>query len=277
MLSFLHTFEPSPIAFAIGPLSVHWYGLFLGLGALAGYWIVGKLAPKHGLPKDAALGIFVNALIGGFVGARAYHVVTDWEFYGSNADQIIAVWNGGLAIHGAMLGVAAVALYFAKKYHLNIGKLADVFALAAILGQAIGRWGNYFNQELFGRPTDLLFGIPISPINRPPAFAQYEYFHPAFLYESLGNLVIFGILLLVFKKQRTTPLPPPGYKRGNTDGLIFWLYLGLYSGGRIIIESFKINDAAMVGSLRLPLLVSVLLAVAAIVALLKPLAFKHKP
>lgn len=243
---------------------------------MAGYWLVGKLAPKQGLPKGVALGIFVNALIGGFVGARLYHVVTDWGFYGAHPDQIIAVWNGGLAIHGAMLGSAAVVLYGAKKHHLNIWKLADVFAVAAILGQAIGRWGNYFNQELFGRPTDFALGIPISPINRPSGFLQYEYFHPAFLYESLVNFAIFGILLLVFKKQNTPPVSPP-YQGGVRGGLIFWLYLGLYSGGRIIVESFKINDAAMVGSLRLPLLVSVLLAAGAMVALLKPLAAKHKP
>ncbi|MDZ4221527.1 MAG: prolipoprotein diacylglyceryl transferase, partial [Patescibacteria group bacterium] len=178
MLNFLHMFEPSPIAFAIGPLGVHWYGLLLGAAVLAGYWLVGKLAPKQGLPKGVALGIFVNALIGGFVGARLYHVVTDWGFYGAHPDQIIAVWNGGLAIHGAMLGSAAVVLYGAKKHHLNIWKLADVFAVAAILGQAIGRWGNYFNQELFGRPTGLPFGIPIDPQNRPERFEAFTHFHP---------------------------------------------------------------------------------------------------
>lgn len=265
MLNILHTFHPNPIAFSVGPFGVHWYGLLLALAILAGYWITGKLAPKQGLAKDAVSGLYVNALIGGFIGARLYHVITDWGFYGSNPGQIIAVWNGGLAIHGAMLGALLVILYYVKRLNLNFWKIADLFALSAILGQAIGRWGNYFNQELFGRPTDSALGIPINLENRPLGFERYEYFHPAFLYESLINVAVFGILLAVFKKQKRPP------------GIVFWLYLGLYSAGRSIVESFRINAAAMVGSIRLPLLVSVVLVVASFGAILKALAFKHKP
>ncbi len=265
MLNFLHTFQPSPIAFSIGPFGMHWYGLFLLVGILAGYWLVDKLAKRGGLSPDMAGSRYVNALIGGFIGARAYHVITDWGFYGSNPDQIIAVWNGGLAIHGAILGAVLVIVYYAKRHHMRFRKLADLFALPAILGQAIGRWGNYFNQELFGAPTDASWGIPISPANRPIGYQQYEYFHPAFLYESLINFAVFGALLVIFKKKK------------RPDGLIFWLYIGLYSAGRMIVESFRINEAAMVGSLRLPFLVSIALAGASIAAILKALAAKHKP
>ncbi|MBI1961563.1 MAG: prolipoprotein diacylglyceryl transferase, partial [Parcubacteria group bacterium] len=195
MLAFLHTFQPQPVAFSVGALAVHWYGLFLLAGILAGYWLLGPLASRGRLPLEVVRSMYVNALIGGFVGARAYHVVTDWGFYGSNLDQIIAVWNGGLAIHGAIIGAALVVVYYARKQRLNFWKLADLFALPAILGQAIGRWGNYFNQELFGRPTDASWGIPINPSNRPVGYQQYEYFHPAFLYESLINFAIFAFLL----------------------------------------------------------------------------------
>ncbi|MBI2050586.1 MAG: prolipoprotein diacylglyceryl transferase [Parcubacteria group bacterium] len=265
MLGFLHTFQPSPIAFSIGPFAVHWYGLLLALGVVAGYWLVGKLAKQQGITAEQAKTVLINALIGGFIGARLYHVVTDWGFYGVYPDQIIAVWNGGLAIHGAMLGALAVIVYYAKKRGLSFWKLADLFALPAILGQAIGRWGNYFNQELFGRPTDSALGIPITVLNRPAGYQQYEYFHPAFLYESLINFAIFAFLLAIFQKKR------------RPDGLVFWLYIGLYSAGRIIVESFRINEAAMVGSLRLPFLVSLVLAGASIAILLKALAAKHKP
>jgi len=265
MLNFLHAFEPSPIAFSVGPFSVHWYGLFLALAVVAGYWLVEKLAKRQDMAAEQAGTVFINALIGGFAGGRIYHVITDWGFYGRHVGEIIAVWNGGLAIHGAILGALTVIVYYTKKRGINFWKLADLFAPAAILGQAIGRWGNYFNQELFGRPTDTAWGIPINPISRPIGYEQYEYFHPAFLYESLINAAIFAFLVVVFQKK------------SRPDGLVFWLYIGLYSAGRIIVESFRINSAAMVGSLRLPLLVSILLVGASIAALLKALAAKHKP
>jgi len=262
---FLHTFNPHPIVFSIGSFGVHWYGLFLVLGILIGYWLTGKLSKRAGLSAEMVGSLYINALIGGFMGSRIYHVLTEWQFYSVNPEQIFAVWNGGLAIHGAMLGAICVVAYYAKKEHFNIWKLADLFVLPAILGQAIGRWGNYFNQELFGGPTDALWGIPINPINRPLGYEQYHYFHPTFLYESLINITIFCILLLIFKKQK------------RPDGLVFWLYLGLYSAGRMIVESFRINPAAMVGAIRLPFLVSILLAVGSLVMVLKTLSAKHKP
>ncbi|MEK7189202.1 MAG: prolipoprotein diacylglyceryl transferase [Patescibacteria group bacterium] len=265
MLGVLHTFQPSPVAFSIGPFAIHWYGLLLVAAILAGNWFVVRFAKYCGLEKEVVQSALVNAIIGGFVGARLYHVITDWGFYGRNLGEIIAVWNGGLAIHGAMLGALLVILYYVRRFRLNFWKLADLFALAAILGQAIGRWGNYFNQELFGRPTDLPWGIPISPINRPAGFQQYEYFHPTFLYESLANLAIFAILFAIFKQQK------------RPVGLVFWLYIGLYSLGRAVLEVFKINDAAYVFGLRLPLVVSAVLAIVSIAAILKPLAAKHKP
>ncbi len=265
MINFIHTFEPYPIAFSIGTFAIHWYGFFLLLGIIIGYWLVGKLAHRVELSKDLATSLYINVLIGGLIGARIYHVLTDWGYYGNNLNQVLAVWNGGLAIHGAMIGGILTALYFVKKNNINFWKLADLFVIPAILGQAIGRWGNYFNQELFGRPTDSVIGIPISSFNRPSGYQAYEYFHPTFLYESLINLVIFAILLLIFKKQK------------RPIGLVFWLYVGLYSAGRIVVESFRINDAAIIGDIRLPLLVSVILAVVGLGMVLKTLALKHKP
>ena len=265
MINFLHTYIPDPIAFSIGAFSIHWYGLFMAAAILIGYFLVGKLAQYQGLQKQIITSLYVNVLIGGLIGARIYHVLNDWSFYASRLDQIPAVWNGGLAIHGAMIGGVLTALYFVKKHKINFWKVADLFVVPAILGQAIGRWGNYFNQELFGRPTDAAWGIPIQMSNRPQEYIQNEYFHPAFLYESILNLAIFAILLMVFKKQN------------RPDGLVFWLYLGLYSAVRILVESVRINQTAIVSGVRLPILVSIVLAVLSLGIILKTLSFKHKP
>ncbi|MAG28553.1 prolipoprotein diacylglyceryl transferase [bacterium] len=275
MINFLHTFEPSPIALSIGTFAIHWYGLFLLIGIVIGYWLVGKLASRVELSKDVVTSLYVNVLIGGLIGARIYHVLTDWGFYGNNLNQILSVWNGGLAIHGAMIGGIFTAVYFVRKNNLDFWKLADLFVIPAILGQSIGRWGNYFNQELFGRSTDSSIGIPISAINRPAGYQEFEFFHPTFLYESLINFVIFGILLFIFKKQTNPRQVRLG--RNRPIGLVFWLYVGLYSAGRIAVESFRINQAAMIGDIRLPLLVSIVLAIIGVAMVLKTLAFKHKP
>ncbi|PIZ81560.1 MAG: prolipoprotein diacylglyceryl transferase, partial [Parcubacteria group bacterium CG_4_10_14_0_2_um_filter_41_6] len=205
MINFFHTYIPEPIAFQIGSLSIHWYGVILVVAILAGYWIVNRLSRSSGLNQEAISSIYVNTLIIGFIGARLYHVISDWGFYGSNMSQILAVWNGGLAIHGAIIGAVLSVLYFSRKYKINFWKILDIFAIAGILGQAIGRWGNYFNQELFGAPTDSWIGIPIDVAHRAEGFVQYTHFHPAFLYESLLCLAVFIILCVVFKKQTTTP------------------------------------------------------------------------
>jgi phosphatidylglycerol---prolipoprotein diacylglyceryl transferase len=264
MTNFFHTFNPDSIAFSVGSFAIHWYGLFLLVGIVLGYWMVGKLAPKRDISSDTATSLYVNVLIGGLIGARIYHVLTEWHFYGDNLSQIYSVWNGGLAIHGAMIGGALTLLYFVRKQKINFWKIADLFALAAILGQAIGRWGNYFNQELFGRPTESVFGIPINTLNRPNGFQEFEFFHPTFLYESLLNFAIFAILLIIFKKQ-------------NRPGMVFWLYIGLYSLGRVAVEWFRINNAAYVLGMRLPLVMSVVFAVIGVAMALKTLSFKHKP
>lgn len=273
MINFFHTYIPEPIAFQIGPLSIHWYGVILVVAILAGYWIVNRLSRSSGLNQEAISSIYVNTLIIGFIGARLYHVISDWGFYGKHLNQIFAVWNGGLAIHGAIIGAVLSVLYFSRKYKINFWKILDIFAIAGILGQAIGRWGNYFNQELFGAPTDSWIGIPIDVAHRAEGFVQYTHFHPAFLYESLLCLAVFIILCVVFKKQTTTPLSWQERLRG---GLVFWLYIGLYSFVRIIVESIRVNDAALVAGIRLPLLVSVLLALLSIAMILKSLAFYHK-
>ncbi|MBU2575584.1 prolipoprotein diacylglyceryl transferase [Patescibacteria group bacterium] len=260
---FLNSHIPNPIAFSIGMFDIYWYGLFLVIAILIGYWMAGNLARMRNMSEQIISSIYLNALISGLIGARIYHVIFDWTFYAKNPSQILAVWNGGLAIHGAIIGAILCVLYFSRKHSDQsqtgpyFWKIADLFVVPAILGQAIGRWGNYFNQELFGAPTDAWYGIPIDIAHRPQEFIQSARFHPAFLYESVLCVLVFVVLLCVFKKQK------------RPDGLVFWLYLGLYSSVRIIVESIRINDAAMIAGIRLPLVISLLLATLSIIIILK--------
>jgi len=249
MLIFLHNYIPNPIVFILGPVNVYWYGLLLAVALLIGYWLVGKLAKKRQLPVGIIESLYINLAVWGFIGARLYHVLGERRFYLDNPWQIFAFWQGGLAIHGALLAGLLVILYFAKKRQLNFWELGDVLAAPLILGQAIGRWGNYFNQELFGKPTNLPWGIPIDIANRPAGFEQFSFFHPTFLYESLWDLAVFAFLLRLFLKNR------------KKSGSIFWLYFVLYPLGRLGVEFLRVNATPLIFGARLPLLVSAILVV----------------
>lgn len=187
----------------------------------------------------------------GFVGARLYHVITDYELYTDDWTGIFAVWNGGLGIYGAVAGGLLGAYVFCRTRGLGVLTFADSAAPGIIIGQAIGRWGNYFNQELFGRPSDLPWAIRIAPENRPQGFGDATAFHPTFLYESIWNLVI-GLFLLWAARRFA-----PRLKTGD----VFTLYVSLYSVGRFFMELLRIDYAFFIGEgFRGNLLVSSLLA-----------------
>ena len=210
-------------------------------------------------------------VVSGLVGARLYHVLNEWSYYWAHPLRIFAVWNGGLAIHGALIAGLIFLWFYTKRQStsylpsdamhqaLQAGKLPatsylfwllDLLAPAVLLGQAIGRWGNYFNQELFGYPTSLPWGIPISPANRPPEFADATYFHPTFLYESLWDLVGFIMLCALLKLFINKSLMGKGY--------LFGVYLIFMSTGRILIEFMRIDKVPIILALRLPMIFSVI-------------------
>ncbi|MFA5000062.1 MAG: prolipoprotein diacylglyceryl transferase [Patescibacteria group bacterium] len=194
MINFLHTFSPSAILLTIGPLTVYWYGLFMVLSILAALGITFYLAKFHKIKRDLIFDLAFWLIIGGLIGARIYDVFLQLPYYLNHPFQVFAVWKGGLAIHGAILAGLLVVWLFAKKHHLAFWQLIALIAPGLALGQAIGRWGNYFNQELFGLPTALPWGIPIEVINRPLEYLNVNFFHPTFLYESIGSFLIFIIL-----------------------------------------------------------------------------------
>ncbi len=281
MFNFLHTFTPQPILLQLGWLKIYWYGIFVVLGVVVGLVVVLKIAQRLGISSDEVYNLGFYLIIFGIIGGRIYAVILDLPFYLKNPWEIIAVWHGGLAIHGVIIGGLITLLIYNIPLTLalspkgrgrlrNFWQWADILAPAIALGQAIGRWGNYFNQEIFGKPTDLPWGIPIAFQNRPFEYLSSQYFQPTFLYESLLNGFNFLILILIFRFFRH---PEPAYRQGRLDsgshesetlkqvqsdkvGFIFLIYLINYSIIRIAMEFLRLDTTPVIWGIRLPILVS---------------------
>lgn len=257
MFNFLHTFTPNPIAFSIGSFSIHWYGLFVVSGIIAGLLIIIHLAKSKGIKSDEVFDLGFYIIIAGIVGARIYSVFLDFPYYVANPGQIIAVWNGGLAIQGAIIGGALALIYYVNKKRQSFWQWADLIVVGLPLGQTFGRWGNYFNQEIFGTPTTLPWGIPIELGFRPVQFVESVYFHPTFLYESILNLINFFILLFIFKKAKVQ------------TGTVAVIYLINYSVIRIAMEFLRTDNVPLLFSVRVTMLVSVVMLIIGLVLLFK--------
>jgi len=242
---------PSPIIFEAGPFALRYYGLFIALGIAVATWVAGRELNRKGYDTALALDALFFVVPLGFVGARLYHVVTDYELYANDPfPGVFEVWNGGLGIYGAVLGGFVGLLIFARVRRINPLILADAGAPGLALAQAVGRWGNYFNQELFGRPSNLPWAIEIAPENRPPGFRDAEAFHPTFLYESIWDILVALILLFVARR----------FARSLKNGDIALLYVSLYSVGRLVVEALRIDPAFLIGDLRGNLFVASVLA-----------------
>jgi phosphatidylglycerol---prolipoprotein diacylglyceryl transferase len=262
MLNFLHTFSPSPTLISFGPLHVYWYGLFVVLGILSALSVSLWLAKKFGLSTNKIFDLSFWIIIIGIIFARLYHVILEWGYYRLDFWNIFKVWQGGLAIHGGLIGGLLVLVYFCWKEKTNFWLLAAIFSPGVALGQAIGRWGNYFNQELFGKPTNLPWGIPIDFLNRPDVYISSDYFHPAFLYESLSDLLIFGILLFLILKFLK--------KKWGNYKIIFLVYLILYSALRFFTEFIRTDITAYFFGFRWPQVFSLIIIIASLVLIFIP-------
>ncbi|NCJ08189.1 prolipoprotein diacylglyceryl transferase [Synechococcales cyanobacterium C] len=229
----------------LGPLTLRWYGLLIALAVLIGLKLSQTLAKRRHVKPDVITDLAIWLVLGAIPAARLYYVLFQWDYYRQNPSQIIAIWQGGIAIHGAILGGMLATWLFCRIYRHSFWGMADLLAPSLILGQAIGRWGNFFNSEAFGRPTDLPWKLLIPSGHRPPGLADVAYYHPTFLYESLWNLLVLGLLLLLFFRF-------PQAKRGT----LFLVYGVAYSAGRFWIEGLRM-DSLMLGPLRVAQLVSV--------------------
>jgi phosphatidylglycerol:prolipoprotein diacylglycerol transferase len=249
---------PSPIIFEVGPIALSYHGLLFALGIAVGAWLTGRELARRGYDGSLALGSLFFVVPLGVVGARLYHVATEYHRYASNPyPKVLEGYEGGLGIYGAVAGGFLGLLLFSQYRGINALTFADAAAPGLALGQAIGRWGNYFNQELFGRPSDLPWAIRIAPENRiapigPTRFADATSFHPTFFYESVWDLLIALALLWVARH----------FADRLKNGDVFVLYVSLYSVGRFFVETLRIDPAFIIGSsFRGNLLISGVLAV----------------
>jgi len=254
MINFLHTFEPNPILLSFGFIQIHWYGLILVVAMLSAMFIANRLGTKQGLKKDSIFDLSFYLILGGLAGARIYDIFLELPYYLSHPAQMLKIWEGGLAIHGAIIIGFLILVLFARKNKLNFWQIGMIIAPALALGQAIGRWGNYFNQELFGLPTSLRWGIPININNRPAEFILDKYFQPTFLYESLGCLIIFFFLLVIIKF-----IEKKIKKNNKLIILPLTFYVISYSILRFFLEFIKIDTTPILGGLRWPQITSLAL------------------
>lgn len=243
--------SPGPEIVQIGPLVLRWYGLLIAAGALVGLTLGSREASRRGLDPDALTTAALVAMLAGFVGARAYYVAFNWDLYASRPWDIPAIWRGGLAIHGGLVAGLLGAWLYMRARRRPILPYLDVAAPSLALAQAIGRWGNFFNSEAYGRPTDLPWKLYIPPERRVPGFERFEFFHPTFLYESLWDLAVFLVLWLALRRRLD-----------SRPGALFFCYIGLYSIGRFFVEGLRL-DSLMAGGVRAAQVVSVLLVLAA--------------
>ncbi len=257
--------SPGPIALAfdlpahlpfVGGLSVsiRWYGVLIASSMALGLWLATREAVRRAESPDDLLKATELALIGGLIGARLYYVLFNLDYYQTQPWwRIFAVWEGGLAIHGGLIGGLLAGGAYVWARGLPLLTYLDIVAPSLLLGQAIGRWGNFFNEEAFGGPTNLPWKLYISEPRRPPAFLDHQFFHPTFLYESLWNLGAFLLLYCVLRRRLE-----------RAPGALFLAYLGLYSLGRFWVEGLR-TVSLMLGSMRVAQLVSIVaVAVAAI-------------
>ncbi|WP_171571846.1 prolipoprotein diacylglyceryl transferase [Leptolyngbya sp. Cla-17] len=228
--------------------SIRWYGLLIASAVLIGVNLSQYLARRRRVDPELIADLAIWLVVAAIPSARLYYVLFQWQEYANHPEQIIAIWKGGIAIHGAILGGLLAALIFSRLKQISFWQLADLVSPSLILGQAIGRWGNFFNSEAFGSPTDLPWRLFIPRDRRPVGFETVEYYHPTFLYESLWNLMVFTLLIVLFLRDLKGKLK-------LKIGTLFLVYLIAYSSGRLWIEGLR-TDSLMLGTLRIAQVIS---------------------
>jgi len=244
--------SPGAIFMKLGSVTIRWYGIMIALGFLVASWCATKLAKRVDFDQDKLVNGCLIAFMCGILGARLYYCALNWQNFAVHPADILATWQGGLSIHGGIIGGLIGGWLYARFAKIDFINGLDIGAACLPLAQAIGRWGNFFNSEAFGRPTSDNFPLKlfIPPANRPAGMEAYDYFHATFLYECIWDLGIFALLyFFLYDRVRT-------YK-----GMSFLIYLFLYSVGRFLIEPLR-TDSIMVGNFAAPYVVSGVLIVA---------------
>ena len=236
----------SQIICTIFGVHIYFYGVVLALAIVAGTFVADFIGTKYfDLKKETIIDLSPYLVISGIIGARLYYCLLNYDFYLRFPTEILAIRHGGISIHGAILGGLVGLIIFAKRNNISIPKLADISAIGLVLAQSIGRWGNFFNSEAFGTPTDLPWKLYIAPQYRPVPYTNVEYFHPTFLYESILDFGIFLILFYIVKN-----------KLFKKDGNIALCYLITYSLARIFVEHFRIDSVCFIHGYPVAMVVS---------------------
>ncbi|MEM5002218.1 prolipoprotein diacylglyceryl transferase [Priestia megaterium] len=241
----------------IGPLTVYWYGVIIGVGVLLGLYIATRESVRRGLSKDTFVDLILFAVPIAIICARIYYVSFEWGYYSKHLNEIPQIWQGGIAIHGGLIGGVLTAIVYSKVKKISFWKLADIAAPSLILGQAIGRWGNFMNQEAHGGPVTRTFleGLHLPNFIINQMYINGTYYHPTFLYESLWDFAGF-ILLMVLRRTSLR------------KGEIFLSYLIWYSVGRFFVEGLRTDSLMLTHTLRIAQVVSLVLIVIAIILII---------
>lgn len=224
-----------PQSFQVGPFSIYFYGVIFALGVLAAYQVAVRLAPERSLEPKMLEDIFLFTLPVSILGARLYHVFDLWSYYRQRLVEVFMIWHGGLGIYGGILAGVIFLLVYSHWKQFRLAAVLDILAPGLALGQAIGRWGNLFNQEAFGPPTNLPWRVPIQPQHRPHVWAGNTFFHPFFLYESVLDLANFFLLCYVFKKTKK-------------EGLVAGFYFINYGTIRFLLEFLRWDTWLIAGT-----------------------------
>ena len=231
----------------IGPLTIHFYGIIIMLGVLAAAWVASREAHRRGEDSEVIWDALVWVVIGGVLGARIWHILTPPEsmvvqglttmYYLTHPLDALAIWRGGLGIPGAVIGGVLTLYWYSRRHGLHFALWADIMAPGLALGQAIGRWGNFFNQELYGAPSNLPWALYIEPQYRLAGYETVERYHPLFLYESLYNLANMVLLLWIARR----------FKESLKPGDVFLTYLIIYPVGRFFLEFLRLDASKVIG------------------------------
>lgn len=247
----------SEVLVTIGSLEIRWYSVLIIIGLIIGYFGVMREAKRFNIDKNFIINIIFWAVISGIIGARLYYVVFNWDYYGNNLIEILKVWNGGLAIHGGIIAGIITIIFYCKKYKFSSGKILDLFAPFLLLAQAIGRWGNFFNQEAYGSITtyERLKELYVPEFVINGMFINGHYYLPMFYFESIWCLLGVIFLLIIRRAKKI--------KKGQ----LACLYLIWYSIGRFFIEMYR-TDSLLAGNIRVAQVVSVILFLAGLIILI---------
>ena len=244
-------------SFSLGPLTIHYYGVIIAVGLLLAAFYGLRRSKEFGLKQDDILDGVLGIVPFAVICARAYYCIFSWEEYASHPIQVLYIWEGGLAIYGGVIGAVIGVIVFCKIKRISLGATLDLVALGFLIGQSVGRWGNFFNREAYGAVTDSFLRMGLYQ----PALGRFEYYHPTFLYESVWNAL--GFLLLHFMS-----------KKRQYDGQIALGYAVWYGAGRTVIEGLRM-DSLYWGSFRVSQMLALISCVAAVAVLIWQAARPH--